>query len=246
MNRTSCWALVLLFLVGYCHAASFLAAVVQHEPVVTGASPAAIVAANFQRYGEAAKQAANQNASIAVFPEFGLGMDCLACTSPQQQNDFCESADFAAGMWVSINTCEAASDGNYNTNLVFDDQGAFVAKYRKSHPWFVKVKPFAPQLCMRAYSASFCCAVLRKAGRGGSGYCPAAVFAAAWHFHLLRHTFFHSFSRACSRRDSPLPIQFRHSYHWLRGSELLVPAPSFHPNRQQYDFLAASPFCRAF
>jgi hypothetical protein len=269
MRPPLCWALAFLLLVGYCHAASFLAAVIQHDPVVTGTSPTAIVAANFQRYGEAAKQAAMQNASIAVFPEFGLGMDCVACTSPQQQNDFCEAAAYApgdilcgnsslpiasnssclardSGLWVSINTCEAAYDGNYNTNLVFDDQGAFVAKYRKSHPWFVKVKLLLAPSLLSAHLAHSCCAVLREAGRGGSGCCPAAICSPAWHLHLLRHSFLHSVRRACPRRDSPFPLQFSHSYHWLRGSELLVPTPPIHPDWQQYAMLFSLSYLRLY
>lgn len=154
-------------------AAGFTAAVVQHE-VATGADPVATVAANLERYAVAAANASAQGAQLVVFPEFGLGIDTSACTTPQTPNPYCEPINYTNGtvvcgsaaggsaaiaaaascmarnhsVWVSINSCEAAADGNYNTQLIFDADGAFVTSYRKSHPWYTScfVTPATPDL----------------------------------------------------------------------------------------------------
>ncbi len=85
--------------------------------------------------------------------EFGLGMPTDKCSSATEASQFCEPVTYAAGevlcgnsafpmasnlsclakgaaLWVSVNTCEDAPEGNYNAQLVFDDQGRFVTNYR--------------------------------------------------------------------------------------------------------------------
>lgn len=152
-------------------ASSFLAAVVQHE-VQTGSDPAATIALNLQQYATAAANASSQGASIVVFPEFGIGMNTDACSSPQDSTAFCEPITFTNGtvlcdassmtpiaaaasciakqenIWVSINSCESTAAGNFNTQLIFDSNGAFVTSYRKTHPWFTKcfLAPSTPEL----------------------------------------------------------------------------------------------------
>ncbi len=142
---------------------SFTAAVAQHQ-VRTAATPDETLAANLAAYASAVANASAHGASLVVFPEFGLGMPTEACASPQQASEFCEPVDASytvngtppcgmagvpiasnascmaasAGVWVAINSCESAPEGNYNVELVFDANGTLVAKYRKTHPWYTK------------------------------------------------------------------------------------------------------------
>ena len=152
---------------------AFLAATVQHH-VVTGSDAAATLSANLGLFAGHANEAASRGAKVVVFPEFALGMPTDSCSSVTQASPFCEPVSYKEGdvlcgsgsdgaapiatnvscmaaaskIWVSINTCESTADGNYNTQLVFDDTGAFVTLYRKTHPFFTScfLKPATPML----------------------------------------------------------------------------------------------------
>ncbi|RYY37215.1 hypothetical protein EON62_01280 [archaeon] len=75
-----------------------------------------------------------------------FAMGDVACGSgyPIQSNASCWARRY--GIVVAINSCEAAAEGNYNVELVYNATGALVAKYRKVHPWYTKcfVTPATP------------------------------------------------------------------------------------------------------
>jgi hypothetical protein len=68
-----------------------------------------------------------------------------------------------SGLWLSVNTCERTEAGNYNTQLIFDNTGAFVAYYRKTHPFFTScfLTPPTPMLVTVLYCRS-CALVLYR------------------------------------------------------------------------------------
>ena len=127
-------------------------------------SPQGTIAANLALYTSAATAAKAAGAQLVNFPEFGLGMPTGNCSSPSQAAGlvFCEpvTAPLGAilcgnasasitpiqlnascmaqsnGLWVSVNTCERAAEGAYNTELVYAPNGSLAAEYRKDHPFY--------------------------------------------------------------------------------------------------------------
>lgn len=141
----------------------YFAAAAQHK-TVTAASGSGVdtLRANLQAYSSLAAQAKSKGAQVIVFPEFGAFGDLMKCSSPTATLPFCEEypqpdassinpcaepANWPASLveascvarnnsiMSSVNLCDARADGNYNAQLVFDDEGVLVANYHKAHPY---------------------------------------------------------------------------------------------------------------
>lgn len=116
---------------------AFKAGVIQHSPL-NGQTDAETIALNLAAYSTLIETAATGGAQLAVLPEFGLGIDTSACTTPQAPSAFCEPIPYVVGIEspcslpnastpiqvnascaakqnnvaVAINTCEALPQGN--------------------------------------------------------------------------------------------------------------------------------------
>lgn len=143
-----------------CTTAAVRVAVVQHT-IVQGPNPAGTMQANLDVFAMDVATAANANAALVVFPEFGLFETDFNkhCMGPQASNGYCEEyagvgqtpCDLngsivlrrlsclarAHAIALSVNLCETVtSKGNFNTQIVVDHLGQVAAKYHKTHPYF--------------------------------------------------------------------------------------------------------------
>ena len=105
-------------------------------------------------------KAAGQGAELIVFPEFGLfsGQFTPYCVPYTNSTEWCPNlpdprsvpcgdnttaeifqtlscSSQNANIYSAVNLCARYQGMNYNTEVVFDNQGRMISFYRKMHPW---------------------------------------------------------------------------------------------------------------